>query len=107
APAIAAATAAVVAATATAPVAAEAATAAATESTTATTAAGHLRASFIHREPASLHVLLVETLDRRAGAFVGRHLDEREAARLSCRPIAHHAHRLHRASLGEHGLERA
>ena len=70
--------------------AAAATTAAEATAPTATTTAGR-RTCLVDGETTPVEFGLVEPLNRGASSFLGRHLDEPEAARPSRGLIAHHA----------------
>jgi hypothetical protein len=98
-------------ATTTAPAAATAAeaTASAAAATTAEAAAATLRgrASFVHRQPATVNFGFIELLDRGARRIFGAHLHEAKAAGTAGGLIAHDAHGFDGTSLAKQVLQRA
>ena len=73
--------------------------------TAATARALRLRTRFVHGEVAAAVVVVVQRGDRLLRVLVGRHLDEREAARAAGGHVAHHVDAFHRAGAGKQLLE--
>ena len=64
-----------------------------------------LRTSFVHGEVASTVVVVVQRGDRVLRVFVGRHLDERKAARTARGHVTHHIDAFHSTGTGKQFLE--
>src|SRR4051794_28245669 len=85
--------------------AATAAAAVTAEAAAAAEPAFGLGPRFVDGQRASAHLKLIELARRFLRFFVGRHLDEREAARAAGGGVPHDAHRFDRAGLAEQLLQ--
>src|SRR5438094_70501 len=65
-------------------------------------ASGGFRARFVDGETTTAQLRLVQLADRGLRLRIGAHFHEREAARASCRLIAHHRHRFDGSGPREH-----
>src|SRR5271157_3098804 len=68
---------------------------------TTASGSGDPRLGFVHREPPSVVLLLVEPLDRRLGLGVGTHLDEPKPLAAARVTVGDHLGALHCPVLGE------
>src|SRR5829696_8644562 len=88
-----------------APTTTTAAAAAPAEATATPAGARRHRLGLVHGQVASAEAVVVQLLDRALGFFIGRHLDEAEAARTASCHVAHDFHALDRATLSKQLLE--
>src|SRR6186997_544171 len=79
-------------------------TAVAVSATAAATGTWNLRSCFIHRQPPSAKLLIVQLGDGTLGVVVRRHLDEGEATRSARVAIPHHRDALDVARLSDLSL---
>jgi hypothetical protein len=78
---------------------------AAAEATVTASTAILTRLGFVYFQSPAGHFLAIELFDGSSGLFLGRHLDEAEAARASGVTVFDDGRRFNRASLSEHFLE--